>query len=137
MKALGAVVNDWQLSGVYTGGSGVPYDARYSYQTNGANVNLTGLAELPGEDRSQWRSGQRLFEQPVQAVQHGGVFRAELQQHRQRVGRESAARVQLNFWDLAISRHIPLGGGRNLQFRFDLFNAFNTVVYNAVQTQSS
>ena len=42
LKALGAVVNDWQFSGVYTGGSGATYDARYSYQQNGANVNLTG-----------------------------------------------------------------------------------------------
>jgi hypothetical protein len=41
-KVLGAVVNDWQVSGVFTGGSGAPYDVAYSYQTAGANVNLTG-----------------------------------------------------------------------------------------------
>ena len=35
--------------------------------------------------------------------------------------------------DLAVSRSIPLGGGRNVQFRVDLFNAFNSVIYNAVQ----
>ena len=34
-KAAGAVVNGWQLSVVYTGGSGAPYDVTYSYVNNG------------------------------------------------------------------------------------------------------
>ena len=36
------LVNGWQLSAVYTGGSGAPYDVTYTYASNGANVNLTG-----------------------------------------------------------------------------------------------
>ena len=32
--------------------------------------------------------------------------------------------------DLAISRHIRLSSNRTLQFRLDVFNAFNTVVIN-------
>src|SRR5262249_59629542 len=32
--------------------------------------------------------------------------------------------------DLAIARNIRFGGNRNLQFRLDIFNAFNTVIYN-------
>ena len=41
-KTVGYIVNDWQLSGVFTGNSGTRYDLSYSYQTNGANKNLTG-----------------------------------------------------------------------------------------------
>ena len=41
-KTVGYIVNDWQLSGIFTGNSGNRYDLGYSYQTNGANVNLTG-----------------------------------------------------------------------------------------------
>jgi len=37
--------------------------------------------------------------------------------------------------DLAIARNIRLGGGRALQFRVDVFNAFNTVVFNGRQNQ--
>lgn len=33
--------------------------------------------------------------------------------------------------DLAIQRTIKLGGGRQVQIRMDMFNAFNTVIYNA------
>src|SRR6186997_2570042 len=41
-QVVAAVLNDWQVSGVFTAGSGTPYDISYSYQSNGANVNLTG-----------------------------------------------------------------------------------------------
>jgi hypothetical protein len=37
--------------------------------------------------------------------------------------------------DVAIARNIRLGGARQLQFRLDVFNAFNTVVINGRQTQ--
>ena len=41
-KIVGYIVNDWQLSGVFTGNSGNRYDLNYSYNSNGANLNLTG-----------------------------------------------------------------------------------------------
>jgi len=31
---------------------------------------------------------------------------------------------------MAIARNIRLGGNRNLQFRLDVFNVFNAVIYN-------
>ena len=37
--------------------------------------------------------------------------------------------------DLAIVRNIKVGGARQLQFRLDMFNAFNVTVINARQTQ--
>ncbi|MEO8484411.1 MAG: carboxypeptidase regulatory-like domain-containing protein, partial [Acidobacteriota bacterium] len=42
LRAIGYVVNDWQLSGVLTAGSASHYDLSYSYNANGANKNLTG-----------------------------------------------------------------------------------------------
>jgi hypothetical protein len=42
MGVLAQVVNDWQLSGVFTGGSGVPYTPSFTYTSNGQAVNLTG-----------------------------------------------------------------------------------------------
>ncbi len=41
-RAVGFILNDWQLAGVLTAGSGPAYDLNFSYQNNGANVNLTG-----------------------------------------------------------------------------------------------
>ena len=37
--------------------------------------------------------------------------------------------------DLAIVRNIKVGGARQLQFRLDMFNAFNVTVINARQNQ--
>ncbi len=34
-KMVGYIVNDWQLSGIFTGNSGNRYDLGYSFQTNG------------------------------------------------------------------------------------------------------
>jgi hypothetical protein len=42
LNVIGLVVNDWQLSGTLTAGSGAPYHVTYAYQTAGANVNITG-----------------------------------------------------------------------------------------------
>ena len=106
------MVNDWQLSGVYTGGSGVTYDARYSYQQNGSNVNLTGspnyLARIKvtGDPGSGCSSDQyKQFN--TEAYSGPGYFS---------IGNESGANLlrscNLNFWDFAISRNITLGGGR-------------------------
>ena len=41
-RIAAAILNDWQLSGIFTGGSGARYDITYQYQNNGQNVNLTG-----------------------------------------------------------------------------------------------
>ena len=53
------------------------------------------------------------------------------------IGDESGANLlrgcSLHILDLSVSRTIPLGGNRNLQVRADFFNAFNSVIYNAVQ----
>jgi len=133
MKSLGAVVNDWQLSGVFTGGSGVPYDARYSYQSNGSNVNLTGspnyLARIVvnGDPGSGCSSNQ--YKQFNTAAYSGPAYNS--------VGGESGANLlrgcSLHIMDLAVSRSLALGGGRSLQVRVDVFNAFNALIYNAVQ----
>ena len=37
--------------------------------------------------------------------------------------------------DLALARNFPLKGDRNIQLRADVFNAFNTAIYNARVTQ--
>jgi hypothetical protein len=134
LKVLGAVINDWQWSGVYTGGSGPTYDARYSYQQNGANVNLTGspayLARIKvNGDTGSGCSDNQYKQFSTEAFSGPGYYS---------IGDESGANLMryctLNFWDFAIARRIQVGGGRSLEIRFDMFNAFNTTVYNSVQT---
>ncbi len=45
-QVLGWIINDWQLSSVWTGATGAPYAAAFSYQNGGGNVNLTGSPDF-------------------------------------------------------------------------------------------
>jgi len=134
-RIAAAVLNDWQLSGIFTGGSGARYDISYLYQNNGANVNLTGSPDYaarvvitgnPGSGCSDDRFSQfnvAAFSGPLPGS----------------VGLESGRNYMIGCpdktTDLAIARIFKLGGARTAQLRVEMYNAFNAVVYNARQTQ--
>ena len=82
-RAVGAVINGWQLSGVLSAGSGAFYDVTYAYQGGISSVNLTGSPTYP----------QRLLLEPVSPVQRGSVFGAVAGQRRARVWTEHDDRV--------------------------------------------
>ena len=134
-RVAGAVLNDWQLSGVFTGGSGARYDITYQYQNNGANVNLTGSpdyaarAVITGDTGSGCSSNQyNQFNTSAFSGPLPGSLGLES-------GRNYMVGCADHTMDLAIARNFRLGGGRNIQVRAEMFNAFNTVVYNGRVTQ--
>jgi hypothetical protein len=131
------VLSDWQLSGVFTGGSaahvnndqpGGRYDLTYSYQTNGANVNLTGSPDYAarivyvGDPGSGCSDDQ--YKQFNTAAVTGPTYGS--------VGLESGRNIlggcPNKTVDLAIAKDVRLHGSKTLQFRLDIFNVFNTVV---------
>ena len=146
-----AILSDWQLSAVLTAGSAYRpgaiqangqaqanptgsengrYDITYTYQQNGTNTNLTGSPDYAakivyvGDPGSGCSSDQ--YRQINTAAVTGPTYGS--------VGLESG-RFLLggcpdHTVDMAIARNIRLGGNRNLQFRLDVFNVFNTVIYN-------
>jgi hypothetical protein len=134
-RVAAAIVNDWQLSGIFTGGSGARYDITYLYQNNGANVNLTGSPDYAARvvitgDPGSGCSGDR-FRQ-FNTASFAGPMPGSL-------GLESGRNYMVGCpdktTDLAIARMFKLGGTRTAQVRFEMYNAFNVVVYNARQTQ--
>jgi hypothetical protein len=128
-RAVGFVLNDWQIAGVLTAGSGQAYDLSYSYQSNGSTVNLTGSPDYGarivfiGDPGSGCASDQ--FRQFNPAAVTGPSYGS--------VGLESARNSMRacpnKIVDLSLSRDIRMGGSRTLELRLDVFNAFNTVVY--------
>jgi hypothetical protein len=123
-RALGLIVNDWQLSGVWTAATGGSYDASVSYQTGGS-VSVTGSPTAGGRlqivgDPGSGCSGD------VYRQFNTAAFAAPVAPS---VGLESGAGYLRgcfsNVLDLAIARNIRLGAARNLQFRVDVFNAPN------------
>jgi hypothetical protein len=130
-RAVGLILNDWQLAGILTLASGVPYDLGFSYQGIG-NVNLTGSPDYGARivyvgDPGSGCSGDRYRMFDVNVVR-GPQFGS--------VGLESGRNVLRTcgdkIVDLAISRDIRMGGNRTLELRVDMYNAFNTVVFDQV-----
>jgi hypothetical protein len=134
-RVTGWILNDWQIAGVLTAGSGQAYDIGYSYQNNGGNVNLTGSPDYGARivftgDPGSGCSGDQYVQFNTAAVT-GPTYGS--------VGLESARNSMRacpnKITDLSLSRNIRLGGNRGLEFRLDMFNAFNTVVISDRQEQ--
>jgi hypothetical protein len=132
-NVLAAVVNDWQLSGIWTGATGDAITPTYSYQRDGDDINLTGspnygarivLSGDPGSGCSGDR--YRMYDTSVFSGPTYGSLGMES-------GRNYMNECFQNLWDLSVTRNFTLGGGRTIQFRAEFFNAFNTVVFDDFQ----
>jgi hypothetical protein len=133
-RVVGAVVNDWQLSGILTAASGSRYSVGYSYQNDGSNVNLTGSPDYaaririvgdPGSGCSSDRYAQ------FNAAAFAGPLPGSLSLES---GRNYLVGCPDRILDLAIARNFKLGGSRVAQIRLDMFNALDTVVYTGRNT---
>ena len=124
-RALGLVVNDWQLSGIWSGTSGSAYTVSQQYQTGNANVNLTGSPDFAPRIRVVGDPGDGCSSDPYRQF-NTGAFQGPLVGS---TGLESGNGYLFGCFqrvlDLAIARNIRLGGTRTLQLRVDMFNAFN------------
>ena len=132
VKALGLVVNDWQLSGIWSAETGSTlrpngslYEVTQSYQSGNANANLTGSPNFGTRIRIVGDPGpgcsRDLYRQFNTAAFQGALVGS--------VGLESGNNYLRgcfqSVFDLSIARNIQLGGNRSLQLRVDMFNAPN------------
>lgn len=134
-RVAGHILNDWQIAGVLTAGSGQTFDLAYNYQNNGGNVNLTGSPDYGarvvfiGDPGSGCSSDQ--YRQFNNAAVTGPTYGS--------LGLESGRNIMRacpnKIVDFSLSRDIRLGASRVLEFRLDMFNAFNTVVITDRQAQ--
>ena len=150
-RVLAAIVNDWQLSGILTAGTGAPSSIGFSYAggavgnapggTNAGgtgNQNLTGSPSYaprilitgdPGSgcaDNQYAEFNTAAFTVPTASASNPSLGLASGQNYMHGCFDKTV--------DLALARNFRLGGNRNIQFRIEAFNAFNTVVYNARNT---
>ena len=135
-KTVGYIVNDWRISGVLTANSGPRYDLNYGYNANGGNRNITGSPDYaariiytgdPGSGCSDNQYGQFNWSAVTAPTYSNNSLGLES-------GRGLLVGCADKTVDLSLARTIRLGGSRNLEFRFDAFNAFNVAIINARST---
>ena len=134
-RVVGAIVNDWSLSGIWSGASGTAYSNSATYQSGGGNVNLTGSPDFAPRVQVVSDPGAGCSSDPLRQF-NTDAFRGPL------VGSDGLESGNgyltgcfISSLDLAIARTIKLGGNRNLQLRADVFNIFNQAGIIARQTQ--
>jgi hypothetical protein len=135
MKAVGYVVNNWQLSGIFTGGSGNRYDLNYSYNTAGGQVNLTGSPDYSARIVYTGNPGKGCSSDPYRQFNTAAVAGPTYNS----VGLESGRNVLTGCPDhttnLAVARNFPIGkSSRSAQVRVDAYNLFNTAIITGRQT---
>jgi hypothetical protein len=135
MKIVGLLLNDWQLSGILTAGSGARYDISYSYQNGGSSVNLTGSPSYPAMIRIVGDPGKGCSDDQYGQFNVAAFAGPQTGSLGLESGRNYMVGCPDHTLDLSIARNIRLGGARQIQLRLEAFNALNTVVYNGRVTQ--
>ena len=135
LKAVGLLINDWQLSGIWSGTTGAAYTVGFNYQNGGGNVNLTGTPNYGARIRLVGDPGSGCNSNDPLRQFNAAAFQGPLTGS---VGLESGNSYLHGCFqsalDLAIARNIRLGGARNLQLRVDVFNAPNQAIITGRQT---
>ena len=127
-RVVGLIINDWQLSSVWTAATGTAYTAAFSYQNGGGNVNLTGSGDFGARIRIVGDPGvgcsSNQYQQFTAAAFQGPLVGS--------VGLESANNYLKGCFqsalDVSLARNIKLGGNRTIQLRVDMFNAPNQAI---------
>jgi Carboxypeptidase regulatory-like domain len=134
LRVIGLVVNDWQLSGVWTGATGMAYVTSFSYASGGSSVNLTGSPDYAARIRiigdPGAGCGSDLYRQFTTAAFAGPLVGSR--------GLESGNSYLHGCFtstlDLSIARNIRFGGSKNIQLRLDMFNAPNSAIITGRNT---
>ncbi len=130
-KALGVVVNDWQMSGIATFSTGAPLGVGFATvnavditgsPTDGARIVVTGNPVLPRGDRTF----SRYFNTSVFALPAVGTI-------------GNAARTVIrgpgtHNWDLTAYKNFAFADRVRTQFRAEFYNAFNHTQWTSLDT---
>jgi hypothetical protein len=143
---VGAIINDWQLSGIFRADSGAPYDIGYSYNSGPTGQALTGSPDYTarvvinnlsalgsGCSSNQYAQLNNIMipaTSGASPVTTTAVSGPQIGSHGLESGRFLLHGCKNHTLDMALQRSVRLGGGRSLQFRADLYNALDTVIYN-------
>jgi hypothetical protein len=137
---LRALVNDWQVSGLTTFLSGTQGGFSYTYGSSVPTGVLSGTGSIGGTSRPRivcdpsLPRSERTFERQLRTeciAPPDDEFRIGTAR-----GDEFQGPGYMN-WDISVFKNVPMGNTRRLQFRVELYNAFNTDQWTTVNTTAA
>jgi hypothetical protein len=135
-----ALADNWQVSGITTILSGTKQGFSYSY-TNVPTGALSGTGSINGGGSRpdivcdpNISRGDRTFERQFDT----SCIRPPSDTNRlgNALGDEYQGPGYMN-WDISFFKHVPMGGNRRLQFRVELYNAFDTDQWDQTDTSAT
>ena len=127
-------MNDWSLSGIWSGVTGAAYTVTAAYQNGGGNVNLTGSPDFAPRVRVAGDPGGGCGDDPLRQFNTGAFLGPIVGSDGLESGNGYLTGCFISSTDIALARTIKLGGSRSIQFRADVFNLFNQAGIIARQT---
>ncbi len=135
MRAVGFVINDWQLSGVFTAGSGAPYTVGFSYPGINNQI-MTGSPDYGARILITGDPGKGCSSDMTRQFNTAAFMGPAVNSNGLESGQNYMRGCPDHVWDFAIARLIRFGGGRTLQLRLEMFNAFSEVIITGRQTNA-
>jgi hypothetical protein len=136
-RAVGLVLNGWRLAGILTAGSGNAYDLGFNYQGGIGSQNLTGSPDFGPRVVYVADPGSGCSDDPYRQFNVTAVSGPTYNSTMMESGRNVLRGCPDKRVDMALSRNFNAGGSRVLEFRLDVFNLFDTVVYTGRNTTAS
>jgi hypothetical protein len=134
-RALGYILSDWSLSGIWSGVSGPAYAVTAVYQNGGGNVNLTGSPDFTPRVRISGDTGSGCSSDPLRQFNTAAFQGPVVGSDGLESGNGYLRGCFISALDTAIARNFKAGGNRTVQLRLDVFNLFNQAGIIARQTQ--
>jgi hypothetical protein len=137
-KPASWILDDWNVSGIWTMSSGSPFTPGLGWTTatevtgssEGARVNIVGGCDGP-RDFFQWFNTAMVAPPVIGKWGDPNVTSANFGNAGVNVCRNPGT----NNWDIAVGKRVPLfSESRYIQFRTEMFNAWNHTQYSGLDT---
>ena len=132
---LNQLTRDWSISGIWSGTSGNAYAVTHSYRSGGNSTNITGSPDFAPRIRIVGDPGSGCSNDPHRQFNVEAFAGPLVGSDGLESGNDYLRGCFVSQLDLAIARNIRLGGAKRLEFRFDIFNAFNQAAITNRATQ--
>ena len=135
LQMIGHVINDWSLSGIWSGATGSAYTVGYSYSGGvGTTTNLTGSPDFAARIRVVGDPGSGCSSDRLRQFKTSVFLGPLVNSDGLESGNDYLKGCFIHSTDLALARTIQLGKTRSVQLRVDAFNVFNQAGITGRQT---